>query len=67
MIRIPFCVLLATALAAQSRPAPADALASKLASPFLKHAPWLLEYEAALVAAAEREKLILGYFTTANY
>jgi hypothetical protein len=37
--------------------------AQKLASAFLKKAPWVTDYEAAMAAAKEKSKPILGYFT----
>ena len=57
----------ADSAAAQDRPAPEAALRAKLASPFLKQAAWLTDYDAALAAAKNRKTLIFGYFTTANY
>lgn len=60
-------LLVATDASAQDRPTPAEALAAKLESPFLKLADWCTDYEAALVTARRRETLIFGYFTTANY
>jgi hypothetical protein len=38
-------------------------LAKKLESPFLKSAPWMLDYEAALRKAAERKVPVFAYFT----
>ncbi len=51
----------------QERPSPAVALQQKLASPFLRHADWTTDYDAALRTATAEKKLILGYFTTAYY
>lgn len=53
--------------AGQERPSPAVAMQQKLASPFLRHADWTTDYDAALRTAVAEKKLILGYFTTANY
>ena len=39
-------------------------LRAKLASPFLKKAPWILELENAQANARKTGRLILGYFTT---
>ena len=49
------------------RPTPAAALEQKLASPFLRHADWTTDYDAALRTAVAEKKLILSYFTTAYY
>ena len=49
---------------ALQQPAPQEALEAKLASPFLQEAEWVLDFDAARAAAAERKRLILGYFTT---
>jgi hypothetical protein len=38
-------------------------LAKKLQSPFLKSAPWMLDYDAALKKAAERNVPVFAYFT----
>ena len=57
-------VLLAGSLLAQT---PEEQLQAKLASPFLKNASWHTDYNKAIEAAAQTEKLIFGYFTTAGY
>lgn len=65
---IPALLCLAASLLAQrDRPSPEAALKAKLASPFLKKAPWFLDYDKARAAAKQRKLLIFGYFTTANY
>ncbi len=38
-------------------------LDKKLASPFFKIAPWILDYDEAKKASKERERLIFAYFT----
>jgi len=53
--------------AGPERPSPAVAMQQKLASPFLRHADWTTDYDEALRIAVAEKKLILGYFTTANY
>jgi hypothetical protein len=62
-------LLLCAAAAAQGDGAPtaAQKLADKLASPFLQVAPWTTDWDAARANAADAGRLILGYFTTANY
>lgn len=70
MLRLGFATLLclsAPVLAQRDRPSPEAALKAKLASPFLKKAPWILDWDEAKAAAKKREQLIFGYFTTANY
>ena len=58
---------LATAVAgAQQRPGPEELLQRKLASPFLRHADWTVDYDAARRMAKAEGKLIFGYFTTAG-
>jgi hypothetical protein len=54
----------ATGLAAQERPSPEELLKTKLASPFLKKADWITDYDKALALAKKRKTLIFGYFTT---
>ena len=46
---------------------PPDALADKLASPFLQRADWTLDLDIAQRRAAARKQLILGYFTTTGH
>lgn len=64
---MPLLLLLAATLPAQDRPPPEEELRTKLASPFLKKAAWITDYDAALASAKKRRKLIFGYFTTAGY
>jgi len=60
-------VILAAVLAVVlQQSTPQQELEAKLASPFLQRAPWQLDLASARAAAAEREQLILGYFTTAG-
>ena len=63
-----FSIVVAATAAAQNRPQDRPsheaALQTKLASPFLKKAPWFTDYDAALAAAKKRKTLIFGYFTT---
>ena len=40
-----------------------ERLEKKLAKPFVKKAPWVLDYEAALAAAKREKKLLFAYFT----
>lgn len=54
-------MLIAATAASQT---PQEALDAKLASPFLKRAPWLLKLENAQAEARKTGRLILGYFTT---
>lgn len=54
-------------LAAQERLPPEQALAAKLTSPFLAHAPWVTDFATAKEKAARRGVPIFGYFTTANH
>ncbi len=51
-------------LAAQDQPDPHKQLEAKLASPFLRHASWTTDFDAALRRATELDQLVLGYFTT---
>jgi hypothetical protein len=65
---VPSFVLLATLAAAQAAPPPDPAvlqqrLADKLAQPFLRHAAWHTDWQAAQRAAARDGKLILAHFT----
>lgn len=46
---------------------PAELLRAKLASPFLHHADWTTDYDAAKRTALQRGQLVFGYFTTAGY
>ncbi len=55
---------LITPLAAQDQPDPRKQLEAKLASPFLEHASWTVDFDAALRRATELDQLVLGYFTT---
>jgi len=45
---------------------PAELLERKLASPFLKKAPWTLDLAEARARALEERRLLLGYFTTSG-
>ena len=60
---------LLTTLASAQTPPPSqdDLLAAKLASPFLQQAPWHTDWDAALAAARQQQRLLFGYFTTVNY
>lgn len=51
----------------RERPTPEEAVRQKLGSPFLHHADWTTDYGEALERAADEQKLVLGYFTTAYY
>ena len=67
-MRTAAAILLAAApLIAQDRPDPAEQLRAKLASPFLKKAAWLTDFDVALRRARAGQQLIFGYFTTAGY
>ena len=63
MLAALMLTLLAPTLQAPSAQELAARKAKKLESPFLKAAPWMLDYEAALKKAAERKAPILAYFT----
>ena len=58
---------LATAGAAQEPKSQDELLAAELASPFLRKAPWLTDWDQALAEARRDERLIFAYFTTVNY
>lgn len=66
LVTLP-CTSLADKLTAQDRPDPQQQLQAKLASPFLKNAPWVTDHDLALRQARKRHTLIFGYFTTAGY
>lgn len=61
-------LLVAPGLLAQTpKPTQDELLEAKLASPFLKNAPWGTDYEKALDAAKAQHRLVLAYFTTVNH
>lgn len=59
-------LILALLAAPTQDPSPAELqsrLTKKLESPFLKAGPWMLDYEAALKKAEERNVPVFAYFT----
>lgn len=66
-MRTTIAFLLAAPLLGQAAQDPTELLRAKLASPFLEHADWTTDYDAARRAAKERDQLVFGYFTTAGY
>ena len=64
---VTLAIFAAAALAQDSKPSQDELLVAKLASPFLRKAPWLTDWDAALAAAKAQDRLIFGYFTTVNY
>ena len=56
-------LLCATFASAQT---PQAQLEAKLEAPFLHQVPWILELERAQALALRKNRLILGYFTTAG-
>lgn len=71
-MRILFALALAVPVAGQQdHPAPKPAtpeqlLQAKLAAPFLQRFDWTTDYDLALQRAAQADKLVFGYFTTAG-
>ena len=52
---VALCLAAATSVAAQERPTPEAALKAKLASPFLRKADWITDYDAALAGFGPQE------------
>ena len=71
-MRLLFALALAVPVAAQQdQPAPKPAtpeqlLQTKLREPFLQRVDWCTDYDLALQRAAQADKLVFGYFTTAG-
>jgi hypothetical protein len=65
-MRRALALLLLSPIAAQTE-TPEQQLEAKLASPFLKRAPWTTDYDEARRRARDADELIFGYFTTAGY
>ncbi len=69
-IRLLFALALAIPVAGQQdQPAPAtpeQLLQTKLQEPFLQRVDWCTDYDLALQRAAQADKLVFGYFTTAG-
>lgn len=51
----------------ESQPTPEEQLAHKLASPFLKKATWIRDWDAARAESKRTGKLIFAYLTTAAH
>ena len=66
-IALGAALLCSTTFAQRNEPTPEQELEAKLASPFLKHASWEMDYDKAIATAKKEGKLIFGYFTTAGY
>lgn len=72
MLRDPFVAVVVAAVLLRGQDpepgpqTPEQQLQAKLAQPFLQRAEWTTDWDTARQRAAERGRLILGYFTTAG-